>query len=193
MTAAVAPRSRRAKAMSMTKLRLIVAACVPLASAVAILAACRAEEGTAAAPADGDATADVRKRRSPDGGAIEGEGEADGDAEEAGATADAGKDARPARDANGAGEAGDDCFLNYDCALALRCTACVDGYCTCEKGARGTGELVVDSCDGGDDCRSGLCVENLCSDDCTSADDCKAPLSRCLDIRIAQICSPPAP
>jgi hypothetical protein len=174
---------------AMSKPRLLAAVALTLAGATAATAAITActdpqDRVEATDPPDGSA----------DGTARDGEGPGDQDADDgdAGTTGDAGKDAKAPRDANGPGEAGDDCFYNYDCALALRCSACDAGYCVCEQGTRGTGQNGVDPCTGNDECASALCVEEICSDECEGDDDCTPALPRCLSIGFTKICSPPA-
>lgn len=155
----------------------------------AIVVACSDE--TNPVTAGSDASID-RSTEREDGSSEEADAESPTDG---GTKLDAKADAKPVRDANGPGEAGDDCVFNYDCQLALRCE-CDQGVCTCEPGARGTGQNGITACDGGEDCASSLCVEgpgdsgvHYCSDECVSNADCTGQLPKCEAISfIGKIC-----
>ena len=55
------------------------------------------------------------------------------------------------------------CNVTADCDPNL---ACIDGVCNMGSGQRG------DVCQGGQECRSGSCVENFCANSCTTSDSC---------------------
>jgi hypothetical protein len=175
------------------RLRLLFAFAIGSAALAAIVIACSDQTNATAPGTTGDASTDGSEPIDTDSG-----GEEDGDATtgtDGGAKADAKADAKAVRDANGPGEAGDDCVFNYDCKLALRCE-CDQGTCTCQPGARGTGQNGVDKCDGGEQCASSLCVEGpgdggvfYCSDECGSNADCTGMLPKCKNISfIGEIC-----
>ncbi len=170
--------------------RAVLLSAVASGSAVSIVVACSDDYGAGAEPF---ADADAETERQADGG-----GSTPTDAAR---PADAGVDARdaarPKKDANGPGAADAACSFNADCQSALRC-ACVEGEgCTCEPGARGTGQNGVDTCNGaanGADCESALCIEGqggtfYCSDQCETAADCAGKLPLCADIAfVGRVC-----
>jgi hypothetical protein len=89
------------------------------------------------------------------------------------------------------------CEVNADCERGLRCE-CQDGLCACKAGVRGEGRSGVDSCVGGNECGSAICIETkptfTCSDYCKTNQDCGPKLPRCLAISgfARPICLPPA-
>lgn len=163
--------------MPISSSRLAFLACVAATATVSILAAC----SDASTDAD-DAGIPAPAR---DGGGASTDDEDGGSTDE---PEDAGTDAKPGKDANGPGADGDECAFNRDCQAALRCECDEDTGCFCKPGARGTGQVGVDTCDSGNQCASSLCVEgptngeSICSDECEDEDDCGGKLPRCIAV-----------
>jgi hypothetical protein len=114
---------------------------------------------------------------------------------------DAGSDAGSSIDAgsNDAGGAdageGEPCAFNRECADGDRCECDEATGCFCRQGARGTGQIGVDTCTDGNDCVSAVCVEGpdsttyYCSDECASDTDCAGALPICAAIAfVGRIC-----
>jgi hypothetical protein len=174
-------RGRPSRVVAWSVVTAAVAACASYA--------CTTEDPAAGADASADgapdrASSDGGVEPSPDGSVADG-----GD----GGPSDAGGDARVRPDANGPGLDDAGCAFNRDCNLALRCE-CDQGDCRCVRGPRGTGEVGVDKCDGGNDCSSSVCAEGpggvyYCSDECVTAVDCAGALPKCTDIAfVGRIC-----
>lgn len=168
--------------------RLVFFLAALAAATTSLVSACTDE--TTVDPDPGDASTDGRSGDA--GGSTGTDEDASGTAD---ATKDAGKDARPKKDANGPGEAGIECSFNHDCQLALRCECDEKTGCSCQPGARGTGQNGIDTCDSGNQCASSLCVEgpnpdeSICSDECTDPSDCTGKLPKCIPVAfVGTIC-----
>jgi hypothetical protein len=107
-----------------------------------------------------------------------GEGEGEGDIDRDAGFGDAG--------------AGDVCAFNRDCGEGLRCEC--SGDCVCAPGDRGFGKNGLDTCAGGNDCESSVCVEDsnggfTCSGECVDDGDCQTSLPFCTDVAfVGRIC-----
>jgi hypothetical protein len=167
--------------------RIWLGASSALAAATLLLfVACEDAETTNATQSGGDAggktDGETRDASSPE------------DASADDAPSDAGADAREAKDANGPGEAGAECSFNRDCNAALRCECSEAAGCGCAPGARGTGKSGIDTCDGGNQCASAVCVEGpggvyYCSDECDTSKECTGALPVCASIAfVGRIC-----
>lgn len=170
-----------------------VAALVCLASvAGAYVVACSSEED--------DTVGDAGSGH--DDGSVDGSSTADGSAGADGASGDGASGDGGAGDAgshdgavaSGDAQTGEPCIFNRECIAADRCSCDEDsGACTCQVGARGTGQNGVALCDSGDQCQSSLCAEGngafYCTDECVNGSDCKPTLPLCEDIAfIGRIC-----
>jgi hypothetical protein len=85
------------------------------------------------------------------------------------------------------------CTFNRECPCDERCDCDINTGCFCLTGPRGTGKSGIDSCDGGNQCESSLCVEGngsyYCSGECTTTAQCASKLPICADVAfIGRIC-----
>ncbi len=165
------------------RIRFFLSASLSVGTALAIFAACTDQTVDRPTPG-GDISAPQRDA----GKGTPGEQEETEDAEPSEPGTDAGKDAKPTGRVDGPGEVGAACEFNRDCKAALRCECDLSKGCACATGARGTGKNGVDTCDGGNQCSSSLCIdgpvagEMVCSDECKDAGDCTGKLPRCLAV-----------
>lgn len=91
------------------------------------------------------------------------------------------------------GGSGASCTFNSDCPCSERCECDESTGCFCLTGPRGTGKSGIDSCDGGNQCESSLCVEGwggfYCSGSCATAAECGPKLPLCTNVAfIGKIC-----
>lgn len=86
------------------------------------------------------------------------------------------------------------CSFNGECAADHRCECDEATGCFCRAGARGMGQVGIDTCADGNDCASAVCVEGpdaayYCSGECADDADCAGALPMCADIAfVGRIC-----
>lgn len=184
----MAPRAR-ASSRPRALRRALLATAIASAGAMGALAACATDDTNGSGGGSPGTDGAANDARGASDGSRPGEDSSDGDD----AALDAGAD-RETKDANGPGEAGAECSFNRDCNAALRCECDEAAGCACAPGARGTGQLGVDTCDSGNQCASAVCVEGpggvyYCSDECDASGDCKGALPVCSTIAfVGRIC-----